>query len=137
MSPLDWFKKESPLLGLIGLGGGSTGSSFAGGGAAEAEVNIYVWGSEGGGGRGGAPGGAGWASVTGTCVPGTVLSYVVGTPGNGANFYYGGGNGNNSGGGFSAVFVGPGGPGARPACLACAGGSGAGGYDHYGTSIGG
>ena len=29
MSPLDWFKKEKPLLGLLGMGGGGSGEAAA------------------------------------------------------------------------------------------------------------
>ncbi len=58
MTPLDWFKKEKPLLGLLGTGGGN-----AIGGVSSDPVTVkYILvggGGGGGGGQGGGGGGAG------------------------------------------------------------------------------
>ena len=56
MTPLDWFKKEKPLLGLLGSGGGAAGA------VVEPITVRYILvggGGAGGPGQGGGGGGAG------------------------------------------------------------------------------
>ena len=56
MTPLDWFKKEKPLLGLLGTGGGSVGGASA---PITVKYILVGGGGAGGAGQGGGGGGAG------------------------------------------------------------------------------
>ena len=80
----DWRKKESPILGLLGVGGGVGSKLTGGGGAGPYSVEIKLWGGGGSasnrsspvGNRGG--GGGSYVKATFTAAPGTVLYSYVG-----------------------------------------------------------
>jgi len=121
-----------------------TGGKFGFGRSAEQvippiPVNIYLWGAQGGPGRGGDPDSGGWVKVSGTVAPGTTIGYIVGQYGVPRNFYTGGGGAAySSGGGFSAAFIGPATPeNGDSYILGLAGGAGGGGNDGYGDARGG
>lgn len=121
----NWHKKESPLLGSLGLGGGV--ASILNIAAPTAPVvgdhfEFQVWGGGGGSGGGGnGPGGGGaYVSVQYKILKGTTLRFIVGS---GGRFFssgslnetaYGGGGGKGSGSddydvstgaGLSGIFI--------------------------------
>ena len=139
----NFHRKEKPIQGMMGMGGGATGSLVRGGAAAvDVELHIYGGKSSNGGRGGGSPYG-GYTRITGTATPGTTFAYICGVANGNQNFYSGGpGSGvNGSGGGFAGVWVNDSNvsPVSRNASyvLGVAGGSGAGGNDGYGDSRGG
>lgn len=102
-------------------------------------VEVYLWGSTGSPGRGGAPQGGGFSYMKGfiPATSPTTIGYIVGQRGSATNFFNGG-PGPNGGGAFSAVFLGdvtstP----ARTLTIGVAGGAGAGGNDGYTVALGG
>ena len=84
MTPLDWFKKEKPLLGLLGSGGGG---AFTGAASADPVTVRYLLvggGGGGGGGQGGRGGGAGGVRYATLEIPGgEAHPYQVGDGGAG------------------------------------------------------
>ena len=150
-----WHRKEKPLQGMMGGGGGVGGRLQGGAGLVQREMSILLWGAHGVPGRGGAPGGAGFVRVDGLIPVGSKVSYIIGSQYSGAGNYPGGNYwagyfwvGGSAGGsptgrasgGFSAAFIG-GAPtvstGSAPQALGVAGGSGGGGNDGFGEAWGG
>ena len=139
----NWFKKEKPIQGMMGFGGGATGY-LVGGGGGLVDVEIHMYGGKSVyGGRGGDSPYGGWTTISGTATPGTTIAYICGRCAGGQAFYDGGpGSGNSRyGGGFTAVWVGGSNiaPVARDSnyILGVAGGSGSGGDDGYNDCRGG
>ena len=139
----NWFRKEKPIQGLMGMGGGATGN-LVGGGGGSVDVEIHMYGGKSNiGGRGGDSPYGGWTTISGTATSGTTIAYICGKSVGTQAFYDGGpgGGGGRRGGGFTAVWVGGGNiaPVARDSnyILGVAGGSGAGGDDGYNDNRGG
>ena len=80
----NWHKKESPILSLLGLGGG-IGGGLVSGGSSGVDTTMYLWGA-GGGDRSGASepgngGSGGFMQVSGAFAQSDTLYVYVGSCG--------------------------------------------------------
>mgnify|MGYP001475685476 CR=1 FL=1 len=125
MTPLDWFKKERPLIGLLGSGGGLAQGAALADPVTVRYVLVGGGGAGGGGQGGGGGGGAGVRTATLEVAGGTAHPYQVGDGGRGYHPSYApttpqGGQGQN---GTTSWFTDP---------TITAGGGGGGGWQQVG-----